>query len=219
MDEKCMKRKFVFDLCNEQQIEINIPEILDPRYGMYTWPAAAVLAQYIVNRRDYIKTKFILELGAGTSLPGILASKLGANVTLSDNSLFPQCIEHSKRSCKENQVLDKVDFVGITWGQYSLALLNLPHVDIVLASDCFYDEKDFEDVLVTVAFILNRYKNSKSWITYQERISDFDIVHLLHKWKLKCCHIPLKMFDAGSSSIGQSHLPGNHTIRMIELTL
>lgn len=31
--------------------------------------------------------------------------------------------------------------IGITWGRFNEALLNLPSVDIILGSDCFYDSK------------------------------------------------------------------------------
>ncbi|XP_033100653.1 methyltransferase-like protein 23 isoform X2 [Anneissia japonica] len=185
---------------------------------MYIWPSAVVLAQYIVFKSEFIERKQILELGAGTSLPGIVAAKLGGDVVLSDSSLLPQCLENCRRSCRENYIEDQVSVVGITWGQYSPALINIPQVDIVLASDCFYDEKDFQDIVVTIAFILNRNQNAKCWVTYQERSSDYSIVHLLRKWKLRCCHIPLETFNASSSSIAESHLPGNHTVRMMEIT-
>lgn len=31
--------------------------------------------------------------------------------------------------------------IGITWGRFNEALLDLPSVDIILGSDCFYDSK------------------------------------------------------------------------------
>jgi len=82
----------------------------------------------------------IFQLGCGTALPGIVAAKLGAKVTLSDGEELPLCLQRAKQSCAANE-LDDVEVIGLTWGVYSPALLNLPTVDIILGSDCFYDTK------------------------------------------------------------------------------
>ena len=82
----------------------------------------------------------MFQLGCGTALPGIVAAKLGAKVTLSDSEDLPLCLQQAKQSCAVNE-LNGVDVIGITWGLYNPALLNLPPVDIILGSDCFYDTK------------------------------------------------------------------------------
>jgi len=73
-------------------------------------------------------------------LPGIVAAKLGAKVTLSDSEDLPMCLHQAKQSCVANK-LDDVDVIGITWGVYNPAILNLSPVDIIIGSDCFYDTK------------------------------------------------------------------------------
>lgn len=82
----------------------------------------------------------IVKLGSGTSLPGILAVKCGGNVTLSDSEDLPYCLENCRKSCQANGLLD-IPVIGITWGRFNEALLDLPPVDIILGSDCFYDSK------------------------------------------------------------------------------
>lgn len=82
----------------------------------------------------------IVKLGSGTSLPGILAAKCGGNVTLSDSEDLPHCLENCRKSCQANGLLD-IPVIGITWGRFNEALLDLPPVDIILGSDCFYDSK------------------------------------------------------------------------------
>jgi len=34
-----------------------------------------------------------------------------------------------------------MEVIGITWGIYNPAILNLSPIDIILGSDCFYDTK------------------------------------------------------------------------------
>lgn len=57
-------------------------QLLQASYSFYTWPSASILAYFLWERRESLLNLNILELGAGTSLPGILAAKIGANVTV-----------------------------------------------------------------------------------------------------------------------------------------
>lgn len=74
------------------------------------------------------------QLGAGVSLPGILAATCGACVTLTD---VPACLESCRRSCSANG-LQQVAVVALTWGEVSPDLVAL-QVDVILGSDVFYD--------------------------------------------------------------------------------
>uniref|UniRef100_H0V2P4 Major facilitator superfamily domain containing 11 n=1 Tax=Cavia porcellus TaxID=10141 RepID=H0V2P4_CAVPO len=77
-------------------------------------------------------------IGAGVSLPGILAAKCGAEVILSDSSELPHCLEICRQSCWMNN-LPQVDVIGLTWGHISQDLLAVPPQDIILASDVFFE--------------------------------------------------------------------------------
>lgn len=46
--------------------------------------------------------KKILEVGSGTSLPGIVAAKCGAIVTLTDDPTIPGTIKHVQKCCYMN---------------------------------------------------------------------------------------------------------------------
>lgn len=81
---------------------------LHASYGMYTWPCAPVLAWYLWTHRVELVGKSVLELGAGTSLPGVVAAKCGANVTLSDCSRFTKCLDNCRISAAANGVAEKV---------------------------------------------------------------------------------------------------------------
>ncbi|GAB1602949.1 methyltransferase-like protein 23 [Argonauta hians] len=209
-----------FTFLNEKSNEklcVSIPELMDPNYGFYVWPSAVVLAQYVWYFQHDVKGKRILELSAGTALPGIVAAKCqAASVVLSDSFLLPNSVQHCKSCCAANGLPD-LPVIGITWGLFSPELINLDRVDIILASDCFYNLKDFEDILLTVSFILEKNTRCQFWCTYQERSSDQTIELLLKRWGLKCCQVPLAKFQADSPDIADSGLPGNHTIQMLKI--
>lgn len=211
-------RTLVFsDRKNGNNIKVFIPEELDPEYGMYTWPCAPVLAQFVWYNRHWIAEKTILELGAGTALPGIVAAKCGAIVHLSDSARLPKCRETCLKSCRANG-LQGIPVHGITWGRFGKQIFRLPKLDIILASDCFYDTKDFEDIIATVSFMLERNKGAQFIFTYQERSSARTIEHLLERWNLSARQIPLSDFGAGVTCLAGSDLPGNHTIHLFRLT-
>ena len=210
-------KQFKFeDKVTQDSINVVIPEIVDPSYGMYVWPCAPVLAQYIWHNRHDIHGKTILEIGAGTALPGIVAALCGAKIHLSDSSNLPNCIENSRKSCEANNLKD-VHVHSISWGRFDPNLLTLPKLDFVIASDCFYDTKDFEDILVTVSYLLEQNDSAVFLCSYQERSSRRSIEFLLNKWNFDCAVIPLESFDADKSCLGGSDLPGNHSVHLLKI--
>lgn len=152
----------------------------------------------------------------GTALPGILASKCGANVILSDSATLPKSLQHIKRNCEVNGVISQVKIIGITWGLFLSSLFSLGSLDLIIGSDCFYDPTVFEDIVVTVAFLLERNSSAKFLCTYQERSADWSIEHLLNKWGLTCSHIPLANLGA-SSGVDIHELMQDHTIHLLDI--
>ncbi|XP_005597174.2 histone-arginine methyltransferase METTL23 isoform X1 [Equus caballus] len=198
-------------------LEVHVPQVLHLQYGMYVWPCAVVLAQYLWFHRRSLPGKAVLEIGGGVSLPGIMAAKCGAEVILSDSSELPHCLEVCRQSCQMNN-LPQVRIIGLTWGHMSQELLALPPQDILLASDVFFEPEDFEDILTTVYFLMQKNPKVQLWSTYQVRSADWSLEALLYKWDMKCVHIPLESFDADKENIAESALPGRHTVEMLVIS-
>lgn len=214
-------RRFVFGVAADVgsgSLEVLVPEVLDPQYGLYIWPSSVVLAQYVWFYKNAVKGKTILEIGAGASLPGIVVAKCGARVILSDCAEFQNCLDNCRQSCQINN-LEDVPVIGLTWGQISPNLVHLPQIDIILGSDVFYEPEDFEDILTTIFYLMQKNPHALFWTTYQERSANWSIEALLYKWNLKCIHIPLETFSADEEHLAGSTLPGSHTVHMMVITL
>ncbi|XP_068458026.1 histone-arginine methyltransferase METTL23 [Clinocottus analis] len=196
------------------RLSVTIPEVLDPHYGMYVWPCAVVLAQYLWAQRGALRGKTVLELGAGVALPGVVAARCGARVTLTDGAQTPRCLENCRRSCEANG-LRGVKVLPLSWGGVSPELLALPELQLILGSDVFYEPQDFEDVLLTVAFLLRRNPGAEFWTSYQERSADWSLEALLQRWRLRCRVVPLQAFGADGATLAGSGLPGNHSVVMM----
>lgn len=175
-----------------------------------------MLALYLWEHRSELAGKYILELGSGTALPGILAAKCGAHVTLSESALLPKSIDNLKRTCELNELSDQVQIIGLSWGVFTNSVLQLKPLDLIIASDCFYDPSVFDLILATVSFLIDRNPHTEFLTTYQERSSDWSIEPLLHKWQLACSNIAIDCLGA-ESGIDITDLVGNHSIHLLKI--
>lgn len=202
-----------------EKVEIQIPELLQSGYSFYTWPCAPVLAWFLWESRRNLAGKRVLELGAGTALPGILAAKCGARVILSDNCILPKSLAHIRKSCLANNLVPgkDIEVIGLSWGLLLNSVFNIGPLDLIIGADCFYDPTVFEDILVTTSFLLERNTDAKFICTYQDRSADWSIEALLKKWKLRS--VPVIIDNLGKScGVDLLELMGNHTIHLLEIT-
>lgn len=168
---------------------VTVSEVMQEDYGLFVWPCSIVLAEYVWQQKARFLGSNVVELGAGTALPGIVAAKLGADVTLTDNCKRPQVLENMKRTCDLNGVNCKI--MGLTWGEWDSTSFDL-HPQIVLGADVLYESRDFDDLLATVSFLLQNAPNTIFITSYERRSGHRLLEYLMMKWNLKC----VKLLDA-----------------------
>lgn len=106
-------------------------------YGVVLWPAAIALAHDLAARAAELRGRRVLELGAGTGLPGIVAASLGASVVQTDR------LELALGVCRENAARNGVvdgphaveHRVG-DWTDWS----DTDRYDWILGADVMYSE-------------------------------------------------------------------------------
>lgn len=157
-----------------------------------------------------------------SALPGIVATKFGANVILSDSLTLPNTLKHVNRCCRVNNLEPGKDIkiIGLTWGILLKSVFNIGPLDYIIGADCFYDPTVFEDILVTISFLLSSKESTtdtKFLFTYQERSADWSIDHLLKKWNLKCSNVSLDDLEKYCPS-KLDQLMNGHTIRLLEIS-
>jgi len=230
-EPKFRKKKFIFHPFSRNgegslvpdpsssAVEVVIPEQLAASYGLYIWPCAPVLAWYLwLNQREVKPRSRVLELGAGTALPGLLLAKLGHQVTLSDSLLLPHTLNNCREAAKCNNLQDEVEVIGLSWGITTTSLLKLRgKVDFIIGSDLFFDPSVFEPLIVTVKWLLDNNKGCQFLCSVQERSADWSIEVLLKKHKLCCSYEHPSDFLAGTG-IQESDLTGDHTIFLLRIT-
>lgn len=98
-------------------------------YGIVLWPGAIALAHEVALRS--FEGKRVLELGAGTGLPGIVAASLGARVVQTDRQ--PVALFLSKKNAERNGVstIEHRDADFRTWQDAA-------KYDCILGADILY---------------------------------------------------------------------------------
>ncbi|KAL7192912.1 hypothetical protein ACSBR2_024678 [Camellia fascicularis] len=180
---------------NSEAFSITIIESMKEEYGLFVWPCSVVLAEYVWQQRSRFSGVSVIELGAGTSLPGLVAAKVGSDVTLTDDSNRPEVLANMKRVSDLNNLNCKV--MGLTWGMWDATIFSI-HQKVILGADVLYDTSG--SVFIT---------------TYHNRSGHHLIEFLMAKWGLKC----MKLLDGFSfmPSYKASGLSGN--IQLAEIVL
>lgn len=102
-------------------------------YGVALWPSAIALAHEVATRAPLLRGRRILELGAGTGLPGIVAASLGGRVLQTDRDELAMSV--CRRNAERND-LASIEHRLADWTSWDDAGL----YDWILGSDILYGE-------------------------------------------------------------------------------
>ena len=107
-------------------------------YGIVLWPAAVALAHDVAARGDALHGRAVLELGAGTGLPGIVAATMGARVVQTDrNELTLQvCQRNGTRNGVGGGSAAAIEYRLADWAAWDDAR----RYDVILGADVMYGE-------------------------------------------------------------------------------
>ncbi|CAM9765273.1 unnamed protein product [Choristocarpus tenellus] len=95
----------VEDGYEETVVRVVVHEALAEDFGLFMWPSGVVLACLVWAQRQSLRGVGVVEIGAGTSLPGLLAAKLGANVVLTDHADAHQTLRNIQGAVEANRLL------------------------------------------------------------------------------------------------------------------
>ena len=122
---------------SEEDEQLLLSESPRPPYGLSLWPAAIAIAHEIISRADAFRGRRVLELGAGTGLPGIVAASLGATVVQTDRHELPMTI------CRHNAERNGVSGIEHRIADWTL-WDDSAQYDWIVGSDVIYSERMHE---------------------------------------------------------------------------
>ncbi|HEY0972226.1 MAG TPA: methyltransferase domain-containing protein [Gemmatimonadales bacterium] len=102
-------------------------------YGVALWPSSIALAHELIARAGEMSGTRLLELGAGTGLPGIVAASLGARVTQTDRQELALTI--CRRNVERNHATG-IECRAADWSAWD----DPATYDWIIGSDVLYAE-------------------------------------------------------------------------------
>ena len=118
-------------LSGTEESEYLLSPVDRPPYGVALWAASIALAHEIAARSEEFRGSAVLELGAGTGLPGIAAASLGARLVQTDSNLVAL---HLARRNLERNGLTVVEQRQANWAEWS----DDTRYDRIIGSDILY---------------------------------------------------------------------------------
>ncbi|EJT97714.1 S-adenosyl-L-methionine-dependent methyltransferase [Dacryopinax primogenitus] len=151
--------------------ELRLSVDASPGCGGIAWPAGEVLSRYICLRETrepgWMKTRTVLELGAGTGLVGLVAAKLGAkHVVITDQTPLLPLIE---RNIVLNNVQNACIAAEFNWGEPLSEAIRTGAFDLILAADCVYLEPAFPLLVQSLCDLTNESPRAELLFCYKKR--------------------------------------------------
>lgn len=175
-------------ITNIDELLANVKTEEDIPFWAELWPASLGLSEILC--REEMKDKRLLELGAGLGLPGIVASKLGAQVLQTDYKT--EALEWAEKNSGHN---------GITNIKYSLLDWRNPNFlgqfDYIIGSDILYEPNLYNDLYKTIE--INIKETGKIFISDPGRAYAIEFLQLLNEKGWSWEEDRLKV-DTGSGS-------------------
>ena len=163
------KKLCCLESSNKLKLQATIFEFVNSNgQTIFTWPSGYVLALYVINNTSLFVDKRVIELGAGTALPSVIAGKCGCLQLVITDRDDEQIQSNVNRTIIANGLRSSSRYSPLVWGCITSDIIQ-SSFDVILGADVFYSTEDFDNVLLTVYCMLQVNPNAVFLTTYQER--------------------------------------------------
>lgn len=143
------KEKFIYTLENKETVMVNQETFehtkKNDHTGAVVWDDLIVLAKILEKTPTFINNKTVIELGAGTGLLGLICSKLGAKVVITDQL---NRLKQINENLNLNSTLNtSVSVIELDWKK--IEEINSTY-DVILLSGCIYHEDSVLPLVNTI---------------------------------------------------------------------
>eukprot|EP01120_Amphizonella_sp_Union-15-10_P010387 TRINITY_DN4141_c0_g1_i1.p1 TRINITY_DN4141_c0_g1~~TRINITY_DN4141_c0_g1_i1.p1 ORF type:complete len:252 (-),score=37.52 TRINITY_DN4141_c0_g1_i1:12-710(-) len=138
--------------------------------GQVVWPAAHIMCRFIIQNQETLRGAKVLELGSGTGLCGILASRFSGSVTLTDHDPVVLKLLETNVTDLRNNASGNCSATKLFWGKEKHLSNFTPFgYDIVIGSDIVFWQSGIEPMLHTVNRLLSKREDAKLILSYKVR--------------------------------------------------
>lgn len=168
------------DLSEQPPIVLEEPPLTSGNLGLKTWGSSLVLASRLAKHGEEILMDPVLELGAGTGLSGIVAGRLGYDVTMTD---LPEITDNLRINVNKNALIgDKITVDVLDWMDPGKFLVkNKERFNCIVISDPVYQIDQPPMVANMINLFLRRDREARVCLQLPLREKFEDVRDLLLK--------------------------------------
>ena len=134
--------------------------------GIFIWPCSLVLSAYLASISSTCKDRNFYEIGAGCSLPSLVAAKLGAAKCCLTDKFDEIQLEILNCNIQMNNIEHICHAQSLNWGEM---IASNDKYDFLLGSDIFYSSENFDDIITTLWSMLLKNPHAVFLTTYHQR--------------------------------------------------
>ncbi|KAM7525369.1 hypothetical protein LguiA_015271 [Lonicera macranthoides] len=172
--------------------------------GSWLWGSALILSEWMASLGSLtfnFEGKTVLELGAGTGLPGLTAARLGSSrVILTD---MEPLLKGLKKNVEANGLGDRVEVSELIWGSEDWPS-QLSEVDLVLMSDVFFDAAEMAALAKTLRRVCSA--GTRVWAASEVRPWTSEVLNELVSEGFGVCELPSQLDDEFLESVTRGGL-------------
>ncbi|KAF5094687.1 hypothetical protein DV451_004942 [Geotrichum candidum] len=168
------------DPSEQPPIVLEEPPLTSDNLGLKTWGSSLVLASRLAKHGEEILMDPVLELGAGTGLSGIVAGRLGYDVTMTD---LPEITDNLRINVNKNALIgDKITVDVLDWMDPGKFLVkNKERFNCIVISDPVYQIDQPPMVANMINLFLRRDREARVCLQLPLREKFEDVRDLLLK--------------------------------------
>ncbi len=140
-------------------------------FATHIWKGCVSLAEVLIELRENIQNKAVLEFGAASGLPSIITAKCGAAKVCASDYPSQEVIDTLKRNVKRNEMDTLVTVVPHIWGSAVSSLLaeNCGRkYDVIVMAECVWRHDCHDDLLLSVRSCLK--EEGRLLMTYSHHV-------------------------------------------------
>ncbi|KAF2451798.1 hypothetical protein P171DRAFT_11932 [Karstenula rhodostoma CBS 690.94] len=146
----------------------------NPLWGHLLWNAGRTLSDYLEERAgEHIKSKSVLELGAGAGLPSIVCALSGANEVVVTDYPDAELVENLRYNIEHcDMSSDQTNFTaeGYLWGAPTAELTkNISDdrgFDVLILADLLFNHSEHAKLVKTVQLMLKKSPDSRAFVFF-----------------------------------------------------
>lgn len=215
-------------------LPITLPDA--PMYMLFAhrqWRAGMLLSDLIYSRAFDLQGKYVLELGAGTGLPGITAALCGdakkvVVTDYDDDSILTALRANVCRALEANPTVSPAPIVTLahTWGHAMDDVLDaLPFhngaataFDVLLLADCVWERFSHADLVKSIRTLLARTKDARVYMVAGLHTGRATLVHFIRMALAAGLHlVPVPGAWPALEAAPPTHLAGSDHILELEM--